>query len=200
MRHKYRMPPQKRSVRSANRGPMPEGTTPLSLVHSPPSTVLVLEEIPADINLVRCCEPNQSPHVVAAAAVVGAGGSADLRPSAAASSPIAAQAACSPLTCFVTSAAPAGATISCLVIVCSQAQATCLRGAPRCRRVRKSDNIQTKSSRDGRFHIKRLFSGPRNSESHVPVRSPMSEGTCGLLGGHQRPPFGVSRVYVWCII
>ena len=42
------------------------------------------EEIPADTTLVQCFQPNQSPHVVDAAAAGEVGGSADLRPGAAA--------------------------------------------------------------------------------------------------------------------
>ena len=41
------------------------------------------------------------------------------------------------------SAAPAGATLSCLKIRCCQTPTRCLRGAPRCRRVGESDNVYT---------------------------------------------------------
>ena len=51
------------------------------------------EEVPAETTLVRCSQPNQSPHVVVASAgeVVG---KADLRPSASAVAAAAAAEAC----------------------------------------------------------------------------------------------------------
>ena len=142
--------PRKSVWRSANRGFMPKATTTL-----PASMLLVAEEIPADTTLVRCYQLNKSPHVVAAAAVGQAAGSADLRPSTAAvvvprlhtapASPLtAAEAARSPYS-NAPSSPPAGAMISCLKIRCCQTLTRCLCGAPRCRKTRESCNVHTRT-------------------------------------------------------
>ena len=119
------------------------------------STLLVAEEMVADTTLVRCYQLNKSPHVVAAAAVGQAAGSADLRPSTAAvvvprlhtapASPLtAAEAARSPYS-NAPSSPPAGAMISCLKIRCCQTLTRCLCGAPRCRKTRESCNVHTRT-------------------------------------------------------
>ena len=75
------MPPEKRLALGKLRFYAQEHHT-ARVCPLPASTLLVAEEIPADTTLVRCYQPNLSPHV-AAAAVGEAAGSSDLRPTAA---------------------------------------------------------------------------------------------------------------------
>ena len=146
--------PRKSFWRSANRGFMPKGTIPLTLVHSPhrrfwwwkrvrlmpPSSgvtnptsprmlLLLLSErllvvLTSDLALSLLLLPGAimlPPHLL------------PLLPK----QPALPRHNCAP------SAAPAGATLSCLKIRCCQTPTRCLRGAPRCRRVGESDNVYT---------------------------------------------------------
>ena len=140
---------------SANHGFMPKGTTPLALVHSPHRRSWWWRRFRLIPPSSGVANPTTHSPNVAAAAVGAAAGSADLRPiaaTAAAAGNHHTAAPASPLLMkrpalskhnCAPSAAPAGATISCLRIRCCRTQTSFLRGAPRCRSAGKSFNVRT---------------------------------------------------------